>query len=536
MRSKTLAGKNRSRAIGWGRFGTLCLILAASAMVSLSQGQQAPAKMVTFTNLLNFDGTNGGIPAGPLVQGLDGDLYGTTYVGGASGNGTFFKITPGGTLTTIYNFCSQANCADGSSPTGGLTLGSDGNFYGITGSGGTTNSGIAFKITPSGALTILHNWCSLPNNADGCFRFEQEPNALVQGTDGNFYGTNDGGGTAGAGTFFKLTPTGTLTTIYTFCLQSACLDGSSPTGLIQAADGNFYGTAVNGGAFGDGTVFRITPTGTLTTVYSFCSQGDAGAGVCTDGALPFGALTQAADGNFYGTTSYGGANMNSPACTAEDGSLFCGTIFRITPSGKLTTIYNFCSQPNCTDGGSPLFRLVQATDGNLYGITGAGGAYSSCTFFGLFGCGTLFEITPWGKMTTLYSFDAKAERPNALFQATDGTFYGTTFAGGTSGTCGLPTCGTAFSLSVGLGPFVETVPTSGTAGQTVTILGTDLSGVTEVRFGLTQAEFQIVSATEIQATVPVYAATGYVTVHIPPFKTLISNVRFEVVCSGGAVC
>lgn len=289
MRSKTsallnvvLAAKNRSLAIG--------LILAATSMVSLLQAQQAPSRTVTFTNLVNFDGTNGGNPASPLVQGLDGNLYGTTETGGTNGDGTFFKVTPGGTVTTLYNFCSQTNCADGGNPTGALTLGTDGNFYGITLSGGTTSSGIAFKITPSGTLTVLHNWCSLPNGSDGCFGFEQEPNALVQATDGNFYGTNDAGCPAAcSGTFFKLTPSGTLTTLYTFCLQSGCPDGSFPAGLIQATDGNFYGTTLNGGVYSDGTVFKITSTGKLATLYSFCAQG--GAGVCTDGALPFGPLT-----------------------------------------------------------------------------------------------------------------------------------------------------------------------------------------------------------------------------------------------------
>jgi uncharacterized repeat protein (TIGR03803 family) len=241
-------------------------------------------------------------------------------------------------------------------------------------------------------------------------------------------------------------------------------------------------------------------------------------------------VIQAADGNFYGTTTANGANTNSASCQAESGG--CGTIFRITPSGKLTTLYNFCSQPNCTDGASPVTRLVQGTDGNIYGTTPAGGANSSCTFFGLFGCGTLFEITPWGKLTTLYSFEAQrlAERPNALFQATDGTFYATTYLGGSLDS------GTAFSLSLGLGPFVETVPTAGTAGQTVTILGTDLSGVTEVWFGFTNAQFQVISTTEIQATVPENAHTGFVTVLMPPFKILISNALFRVICNGGAAC
>jgi hypothetical protein len=135
----------------------------------------------------------------------------------------------------------------------------------------------------------------------------------------------------------------------------------------------------------------------------------------------------------------------------------------------------------------------------------------------------------------LYSFDAVAPGPNALFQATNGTFYGTTIAGGTPGMCGLSTCGTLFSLSVGLGPFVETVPTSGAVGQSVTILGTDLSGVTEVLFGGTEAQFEVISTTEIQTTVPAGARSGFVTVQMPG-ETLTSNVKFQVICGSGTVC
>jgi len=181
---------------------------------------------------------------------------------------------------------------------------------------------------------------------------------LVQASDGNFYGTTTGGGANGAGTVFKVTPAGRLTTLYNFCYQGyPCSDGGDPyAGLIQATDGNFYGTTLGGGASGDGTVFKITPSGTLTTLYNF-----GGA----DGAVPYGGLIQATDGNFYGTTSGGGASGD-------------GSVFKITPSGTLTTLHSFAD----SDGASP-DGLVQATDGNFYGTTYGGGAYGDGTVFRL---------------------------------------------------------------------------------------------------------------------------------------------------------
>ena len=228
-------------------------------------------------------------------------------------------------------------------------------------------------------------------------------------------------------------------------------DGAGPSAaLIQATDGNLYGTAYVGGANYYGTVFKITPSGTLTTLYSFCSQSG-----CTDGAYPSGALVQSTNGDFYGTTQNGGA---SDYCGAG-----CGTIFKITPSGTLTTLYSFCSQSGCTDGENPQAGLVQATDGSFYGTTGGGGAYNF---------------------------------------------------------------GTVFSLSVGLGPFVETLPTFGKVGAAVKILGTNLTGATSVSFNGTAAVFEVVSSSEITTTVPTGATTGTVQV-VTPNGTLSSNVPFR---------
>ena len=235
--------------------------------------------------------------------------------------------------------------------------------------------------------TTLYSFCSQPNCTDGF-----SPGApLVQAADGNFYGTTDYGpvsgncsinGFAGCGTVFKITAAGTLTTLYSFCSQPNCTDGfSSGAPLVQAADGNFYGATFGGygSACGEpkfcGTIFKITSDGNLTTIYSFCSQMN-----CADGVAPNG-LVQAGNGDFYGTTSQGGENG-------------AGTVFKITGNGSLTTLYTFCSQPNCTDGGTPFGSLVRATDGNFYGTTWTSGLTGT-------GPGAFFKITPAGALTTL---------------------------------------------------------------------------------------------------------------------------------------
>src|SRR5271165_4529081 len=357
----------------------LVLLLFGLAVFCAVTAIASPAQVTT---LANFDFyLSGASPNAPLIQAFDGNFYGTTEQGGAHNGGTVFKVTPTGALTVLYHFCSKLACIDGSNPEVGLAQGADGNFYGTTPTGGAYNLGTVFKITPSGKLTTLYSFCSQSSCIDG-----REPSSgLTPDAGGTFYGTTDSGGAKGDGTVFKITPSGVLTTLYSFNFT----DGSNPRrGLEQATDGNFYGITTGGGAKEYGTVFQITPTGVLTTLYSFCSQTN-----CTDGNEPRG-LVQAADGNFYGTTAFGGAYYNN-YCSADPG---CGTVFEITPAGVLTTLYSFCSQPNCPDGGHPV-GLVQATDGNFYGATEGGGAN---------GHGTVFEITPSGTLTTLYSFCAQA--------------------------------------------------------------------------------------------------------------------------------
>jgi uncharacterized repeat protein (TIGR03803 family) len=276
---------------------------------------------------------------------------------------------------------------------------------------------------------------------------------------------------------------------------------------VQATDGNFYGITYAGGANNDSVVFKMTrpPTATVTVLHTFDG---------TDGANSYGPLIQAINGILYGVTAFGGANQ----CNLHGMLVGCGTIFKVTLAGSLTTLHNF----NGSDGAFPSVGLIQAADGNFYGTTYQGGAGGNCSG----GCGTIFKFVlnpqgTGGALTTLHTFGAPAD-PNALLQATNGEFYGTTIFGGTNND------GTVFSLSVGLGPFIETLPTSGKVGTAVIILGNDLTGTTKVTFNGTKATFTVSSTgTAIKTTVPSGATTGKVKVTTPT-RTLISNVNFRV--------
>jgi uncharacterized repeat protein (TIGR03803 family) len=408
-----------------------------------------------------------------------------------------FDVTPAGTITPRHSFCSQANCADGADSDAALVQATNGNFYGTTRSGGAHNDGTVFEISAGGKLTTLYSFCAQTSCADGSNPIP----GLVQATNGNLYGTTEDGGANSVGTVFDITAAGKLTTLYSFCSQTGCADGGYPQGmLIQATNGRLYGTTEAGGSHTGGTVFQITPAGKLTTVYNFLSAAGG-----TDGSQPEAGLVQATDGNFYGTTTNYGKYSN-------------GTVFELTAAGKLTTLYNFCSKTGCADGNDAAATLVQATDGNFYGTTNGGGANSY---------GALFEITPGGTFTTLYSFCSQLDCKDGanpdragLLQPTNGNFYGT--AG--DGPNGV---GEVFVLKNGLKPFVKTQPTSGQVGVAVTILGNKLTGASSVTFNGATATFKVVSSCEITTTVPSGATTGPVKV-VTPSGTLISNVNFRV--------
>jgi uncharacterized repeat protein (TIGR03803 family) len=368
-----------------------------------------PSTNSPLTTLYSFGGADGSSPNG-LVQGTDGNFYGTTEYGGADtnqykyseGQGTVFKLTPLGTLTTLYSFSG----IDGAIPAAGLLPGANSTFYGTTEYGGVYEDregdtfGTVFKITTNGTFTSLYSF----RGDDGA-----NPDAgLVLGADGNLYGTTSYGGVdyyLDDGTVFKITANGSFTSLISFSGS----DGIGPEGgLVQGTDGNFYGTTEYGGTHGllsdgYGTVFKMTTNGTLNTLYSFTGGGD--------GANPAAGLVQGADGNFYGTAEYGGTNDS-------------GTVFKIMTNGTLSTLYSFTGG---SDGANPAAGLVPGTDGNFYGTTEYGGANNS---------GTVFKITPGGVLTMVYYFtggDDGANPNSALVQGTDGNFYGTTSSGGAHG-------------------------------------------------------------------------------------------------------
>jgi uncharacterized repeat protein (TIGR03803 family) len=293
------------------------------------------------------------------------------------------------------------------------------------------------KAQPETTFThsIVYSFCS----KSGCTDGEDIEAGLIQASDGNFWGTTYGGGTNDSGTVYKVTSAGVLTTVYNFCSVGDCTDGSNPHGgVVEGGDGNFYGTTYYGGTSsnGGGVVFKLTPAGVLTTLYSFCSKTN-----CTDGSLPQAGVVEGTDGDFYGTTVEGGLT-NSDLCSASGGT--CGTLYKVTSSGTLTTLYSFCSLSNCSDGTEPEGTLVEGSDGNFYGTTFAGGGSNSG--------GSAFKYSPSAKtLTTIYDFCSAAgcedgADPNAgLFEGGDGNYYGTTSIAGTNAQGGLG--GTAFKMS-----------------------------------------------------------------------------------------
>jgi uncharacterized repeat protein (TIGR03803 family) len=292
-------------------------------------------------------GADGGYPYAGLVQGTDGNLYGTTSQGGAGGVGTIFQVTSSGALTVLYSFTGGT---DGASPYAGLVQGTDGNFYGTSSSGGATGVGTVFQITAGGAFAVVYTFTGA---ADGASPYA----GLVQGTDGNFYGTASSGGASSAGTVFQLTPSGGFTVLYSF---TGGADGGFPVGsVIQASDGNLYGTTYQGGNVNAGVVFQLAPSGSLNILYTFTGA--------ADGAYPYAGVIQGADGAFYGTALLGG-----------DPNAGAGTVFRVTAAGSFNVLHAFTG---ATDGANPAAALTIGTDGNFYGTTYAGGAAGGGTAF-----------------------------------------------------------------------------------------------------------------------------------------------------------
>ncbi len=426
----------------------------------------------TVTTVFSFDGTNGQYPFfGMLTQGRDGKLYGTTYQGGACGNGTVFKqsTTSNGNIV-VHSFCN----VDGLNPNGGLTLARDGNFYGTT----LASNGELFRISSDGTLAVLR---AFTGDTDGDSPLVQP----IEASDGNLYGTTNGLNSLPS-TVYRYTATGDFSTIYTF-------PSMSWTPMLQAENGNLYLTTYEGGTLGGGTISRIALTGALKHTYNFGGR--------SQGANPLGVLIQASDGNIYGTTQNGGRYRH-------------GSVFKVDSKGAVTVVYSFGA--TSTDGQAPEAGLIQATDGNLYGSTVIGGSG---------GQGTLFRLTLAGDYTQLYTFpatDTSYQQPIGLIQHTSGLIYGLTELGGQN------QMGSVFTLDMSLGPFITFVRGYGKVGATVEILGQNLTGTSSVTFdGVPATSFSVVSDTYITAIVPAGATTGPVVVTTPS-GTMTSNKNFRM--------
>lgn len=446
-----------------------------------------------FTTLVSFTGTSGSYPGSSprakLTQGADGNFYGSTATGGSNGFGTLFMVTPGGVLTTLVQFTGTTGSFPGATPTGALTQGTDGNFYGTTSSGGAGNFGTAFMVTPAAAFTPLVSFTGTTGAALG----SSPKGALVQMDDGNFYGTTQTGGSGGGfGTFFQLTPGGVLTTLVNLTGSTGSAPASSPNGaLVAGADGALYGTSSSGGLNNAGSIFKVTTGGQFTTLVSLTT------------APNFGRLIQGADGGLYGATLGGGGALNygtlfatpiggapvtlsrlAPVSgttalnvraglllgldgnyygTTVSGGTGSGSVFQLTPSGAVTPLISFTGASGANPGAYPQAALILGSDNNYYGTASGGGPNSA---------GTIFKMTPAGVQTTMVTFTGTGTTPGAtpqspLLLATDGNYYGTTFAGGTGG------FGTFYQLTPG-GALTSILSFTGTSGD---YLGSSPSGV-----------------------------------------------------------
>jgi len=393
-------------------------ILLLPTVMASGPAQATKPAASTYTVLYSFTGspTDGANPEAGVIRDTAGNLYGTTYYGGASSNckqgcGTVFKVTASGTETVLHNFTGYQT-GDGALPYGGLILDTAGNLYGTTRAGGAysncTNCGTVFKVTPSGTETVLYSFAGPPG--DGANPYA----GLILDKASNLYGTTAYGGSSsntecgfGCGTVFKLTPSGTETVLYSFAGPPG--DGANPyAGVVRDKAGNLYGTTYAGGACGSigcGVVFKLTPGRTETLLEDF--------GVTSTAIKPFASLIRDSAGDLYGTTSGGGAS-------------FSGTVFKLPGGGGITEV--LYSLAGGSFGFTPVAPLLRDAIGNVYGTLGRGGASDY---------GTVFKLTPGGAGTVLHSFaGAPTDGTNplsGLIEDSAGNFYGTTYSGGASG-------------------------------------------------------------------------------------------------------
>ena len=431
---------------------------AATATAILAGTTFSSAQVPGFTTLVEFTGNSGtrtgSRPYAGLIQASDGDFYGTTARGGASDLGTIYKVTAGGTFTSLRAFTGAAQPTGGLYPVAGLAEHTDGMLYGTTSGDFASGSyGIAYRVSASGSTfnnIVFFGGQTLANKGSTPL------GSMIKASDGFFYGTTQygGTGTVNFGTIYKIAPsTGALTTVIEFSNNGANNRGASPNAqLVDGGDGYLYGTTFAGGPQDFGTVFKLrVSNGSLTTLATFTNASSP-----NPGKWPIGAMLLASDGLLYGTTVNGGA-FNA------------GVIYRVNPtSGAVTTIVEFNDNTGVAQGAYPVGALVQGNDGYLYGATQNGGPLPGDN-------GTIYRLTVGGVLTPrLIDFTgqtgaAKGQGPySGLLKAADGRIYGTTQFGGAGNK------GTVFRLTISTttAPAVVTGAASPIAGTTATLNGT----------------------------------------------------------------
>jgi uncharacterized repeat protein (TIGR03803 family) len=512
---------------GKPNFSALLALSLAALLITVIQEPTAQAQLselyaFQYNSATTSSYPDGAIPMAELIEGADGNYYTTTSIGGAGtcpgevedqipGCGAVVKITPAGALSVLYSFpydTSTSTAPNGWFPQAGLVQGKDGNFYGVATEGGTggvacadttglSGCGTVFKLTKTGTLTVLHSFCG----GSGCGSLTTDgagpTGRLVFGANGALYGTTQTGGIYNGfynqGTIFRITTTGVYTVLHVFSGNFGSEpDGANPAaGLTLASNGDFYGTTTAGGASKEGTVFKMTPADKLTLLHSFTGS--------SDGSMPIGALVQASDGNLYGTCYSGGANGT-------------GTAFRITTKGVFTKIYDFAAEAAPGNiGYLPRAGLIQASDGNLYGTAWQGGAFTAT--------GTIYQLTLAGAGTLEASFEASTtgfSPLGALVQGTDGRLYVTLQNNGGENSDDVQDQGAISVLNLGLsppapGPF-EFTPAKGLVGAKITLRGSAFVGTTAVTFNGISAAPVVDASGYLTATVPSGATSGPITV------------------------
>ncbi len=459
------------------RSGVIAMVLTLLAVVVIFAGG-VPAQAQTPTVLYRFAGFNGDgcVPRGNIVQGRDGNMYGgSSTICGGPGSAAIYKISPAGAESLLYIFpFNWTNCGGA-----GLTLGNDGNLYGACESGNpATGMGSIFQLTPAGVFTDLYDFTGA--NGDS---FPVYP--PIQGVDGNFYGVS-GNEAQVCGNVYKLTPAGVYTNLHAFT-GSDCHSSN----LVQASDGNLYGTLANCTLPNSvGCVYRISTAGVYKEIHGFA---------VTTGNVPCTGLIQGKDGKLYGATQQGAANGN-------------GNIYKMTTAGVPTDIHDFnnATDASCVNNVGPPVNLLQVADGSFYGVNPA---------YGPNGTGSIYKLTSAGVFTAFLfpNPTVDGDLPSStLIQNTNGLVYGTTPSGGGNSCAAGGACfGTFFSVATGDAPFVNLEPTqkTGFVGASVGMFGQGFSSASVVKFGGVAATSATLSGTSyLTAVVPAGAHTGAVTV------------------------